>query len=119
MIREGWLEFATKFLMELRLPDGILRLGCDVPSPPGAPLFPPALQTLDDSELQALLERFGAGGPTARGSGAKNWADLPERMQYILELFRSRQQDPRLFEPPFDPEQTAAIAAGQVPGGDL
>ena len=51
--------------------------------------------------------------------GAINWADLGDRMRYILELFRSRQQDQRLFEPPFNAIQTASIAASVEPDGEL
>jgi hypothetical protein len=36
-------------------------------------------------------------------------------MRYILELFRSRQQDFCLLEPPFDDAATQAIGRGTVP----
>jgi hypothetical protein len=52
-------------------------------------------------------------------SGASDWADIPERMHFILTLFRARQQDRRLFEQPFSAGQQAEITAGRIPAGAL
>ena len=139
-------EVTTLFLMEQQTPGELLQLGSDLPAPRGGPLFPPHLTTLDDPELVALLERYGAYGrlagaqgvkpkarrlllralvalrlyrPTAFGSAAADWADLGERMRYILVYFRSRQASADLFQAPFNTEQTAAIAAGHLPPGPL
>ena len=115
-----WQVFATVELMELTLPDGVLHLGRDVPAPPGKPLFPPQLRTIQLPELRRLLEQYRALGAVthgnrlvlmlerdiakivgdtaveivAHGSAARDWVVLAQRMRYILELFRSRQQDP-------------------------
>ena len=70
---------------------------------------------MHDEELLELFRTYRADGDSGRGSGAVNWSDLSARMRYILELFRSRQQDASLFEPPFDASVTAAIARGTVP----
>jgi hypothetical protein len=40
-------------------------------------------------------------------------------MNYILNLFRSRQQDGALLSPPFTAAQWAEMQEGRVPPGDL
>jgi hypothetical protein len=111
----GWLQIATSYLMTLELPSGTLWLGHDLPNDPGQPVFPADLAVLQDAELIRIFRVYHADGVNAHGSGASDWSNLSERMRYILELFRSRQQDQRLFEPPFDPATTAAIRNGIVP----
>jgi len=53
------------------------------------------------------------------GDAASDWARLRERMNYIVNLFRSRQQDPSLAVPPFSAEQLVTMQAGTVPSGPL
>jgi hypothetical protein len=141
IIEKAWHAFATDLLMTLTLPDGVLHLGRSIPHDDNAPLLPPALATIDDPELAALLDRHGAlhvrvdhsafgwlqarirallGHPTlAAGeladAGALDWTDLAQRMRFILTLFRVRQQDPDLFRQPFTDAQRAAIFAGRLP----
>ena len=50
---------------------------------------------------------------------ALNWTDFEQRMRYILTLFRLRQQDADLFQPPFTEAQQAALFAGRIPPGPL
>ncbi len=101
--------------MTLELPNGTLRLGRDLPNAPGQPIFPADLTDLQDAELLRILRLYHAGGVNARDSGASDWSNLSERMRYILELFRSRQKDQSLFEPPFEAAAMAAIQRGTVP----
>ena len=118
-VQQRWQEITTEHLMEIRLPDGTLRLGRDVPVPADGPPFPPPLQTIDDDALHALLARYNAADASLRGSRADNWTDLDERMGYIFDLFRSRQQDQGLFAQPFTEAQRHALAEGRVPEGEL
>lgn len=145
-LQEVFHRFATEFMMTLKLPDGTLRLGRDLPASPGEPLFPPALETLHDSKLaqlfskynalaqrndplwglrklqegaEDLLERFGIEPQVALGTGADDWVSLDQRMRYILELFRSRQQNQRLLAPIFTATQVATLRQGQIPSGPL
>lgn len=112
-----WQEFTTHELMTLWLPDGDLHLGRDLPSPPGAPLYPAVLDPIVDQETVELIEQYGADRPTAVGTAAIDWARLSDRMHYILAMFRSRQCDAALFDEPFTAEQRDAILAGRpVPG---
>jgi hypothetical protein len=115
---EIWQELATRHAMNLALPEGKeIPLGSDVPSlPSGAPT---ALQSIELPELRELFARFHASPGSNAGSGANNWARLEDRMGFIIELFRSRQQELDLLSPPFDPAQEADLARGVVPSGAL
>lgn len=114
-----WRECVTRVFMTLRLPDGEIHLGKDLRPQPGQSLFPAALQSINDPDLLTLLTKYRADGMTAWASGAVDWADIAERMQFILTLFRARQQDLRLFEPPFSDTQRNDIADGRLPKGPL
>lgn len=117
-ITKQWERIATRYAMNLALPNGKeIPLGEDLPDRPDT--FPPDLRQITDPKTEALLERFDEGLQTTRGSGANNWADLNDRMAFIVGLFRSRQQDLDLFLPPFQPEQEQALKAGHVPDGVL
>jgi hypothetical protein len=99
----------TEELMTLELPDGTLRLGRDLT---GA--FPSDLSTLTDPELVDFLRAVDPTPDTPRGSGAQDWASLPQRMHFIADLFRLRHANTALFQPPFTPEQLRAIADGRI-----
>ena len=114
-----WRQCATRIFMTLRLPEGEIHLGEDLKKSPGRPLFPSVLQSVEMNELRDMLATYHADGSTAAESGAVDWADLPERMHFILTLFRARQQDPGLFAQPFSDAQRSAIAAGVMPEGAL
>jgi hypothetical protein len=110
-----WLQVSTEYLMTLELPNGTLHLGRDLPNASGQPIFPPNLVELQDAELVRILRIYHADGISARGSAAEEWSNLSDRLRYIFELFRSRQQDASLFEPPFGDVAMAAIHRGTVP----
>lgn len=97
-------RIATEHMMKLAVPGGVLKLGNDLPPPPGmeSTLFPPHLRTLESPELRALLARLDHSPDSLKGTGAKDWSRLAQRMDYIIDLFRTRQSDPRLFDPPFN-----------------
>jgi hypothetical protein len=117
-IHNTWLNLSTHYLMTLVLPDGVLHLGHDLPKPAGANLFPDPLVNLQDPELNNLLIQFEAHSTTSH-SKARNWARLEDRMHYILNLFRSRQQHRPLHESPFEPLQTAHLYENKIPEGKL
>ena len=114
-----WRQCTTRIFMTLRLPEGEVHLGKDLRKLPGRELFPSVLQTIEMNELRTLLATYRAEGTTAGESGAADWAEIPERMHFILTLFRARQQDMRLFEQPFSDKQRSDIAAGRMPAGSL
>ena len=92
----------TAALMTLELPRGrVLRLGHDLTG-----TFPPALQTLDNPDLRTLLAGVDTTPDSPRGTGGRDWSDLPGRMHFIADLFRAYHEDMSLFDPPFSEEET-------------
>lgn len=106
--------FLTEHLMALSLPRERLRLGRDLPQG-----FAASLERLSNPELLDLLAAVDPTPDSTNASGACDWASLHERMHFIADLFRRYHERPELFQPPFTPEQTARIKAGEVPEGDL
>jgi hypothetical protein len=118
-VRKVWEIVSTKELMTLSMPDEMLWLGAELPPPKGEPLFPVMLQRIDHADLLDLLHQFGAFEVIRRAATVRDWAHLDERMRYIAQLFRSRQQTASLFTPPFAVLQRDALIAGVVPVGPL
>jgi mpaB/rubber oxygenase-like protein len=76
-----------------------LRLGHGIPRPDGrASLYPPALQTLP-ADLSALFGEHDRSGGNPGRCAAQNWTRLPDRMNFIVNLFRAGQQDDNLYRP--------------------
>jgi hypothetical protein len=88
-------EILTEHFMTLELPEGRVRLGVDVLG-----VCPPHLLRPQDAELCELLARVDPAPGTTLGSGARDWGDLGQRMHFITELFRTRQEDAALLGPP-------------------
>jgi hypothetical protein len=107
-------EAVTETLMTLSLPGQTLSLGQDVPGG-----FPADLRTIDNRELAALLGRIDPTPDTTRGSGARDWSNLRERIHFIADLFRVYQERPTLLSEPYTAEQVAVIKAGGRPAGRL
>jgi hypothetical protein len=105
----------TEFLLMIELPRGVrLRLGDDVPAE-----FPASLQHIALPDLRALLERLDPTPDSTRGTGAVDWSDLPDRLHFIIDMFRCYQESADLFEDPFTPEQVGILKQGRVPEGRL
>jgi hypothetical protein len=101
----------TDHLMTLGFPRGVvLKLGTDLRA-----RFPASLTRIENTELTQLLSRIDPTPDQLRESGATDWADLPERLHYIADLFRCYHQSSELFDPPFDGVQVAALKAGKRP----
>lgn len=99
----------TQRLMSMELAGDPIRLRDDV-----APEYPEALRSIEHPELRELIARLEQPG---QRSGVDDWADFADRMHYILMLFRTRQEDPKLFDPPFHAADIAAFQAGRLPAG--
>lgn len=105
----------TEYIMTITLPDNIaLRLGEDIPAE-----FPPALRHITLPELHAFLERIDLTPDSTIGSGAQDWANLPNRLHFIADFFRCYHQSSQLFHPPFTPQQIEALHSGRLPQGRL
>jgi hypothetical protein len=114
-LRQAIRRFITETMMTIRFSEGVrLRLWKDLEGE-----YPADLLQLTRPELRSLLEQIDLTQDSLKSSGAADWASLPERLHFIADLFRLYQQNERLFEPPFTPEQAAAIKAERVPEGRL
>lgn len=103
--------FLTKHLMMLGLPNGTyLKLSEDLTA-----AFPESLQHLKNPDLQAMLQRVDPTPDSVQQTGALDWANLPERLHYIVDLFRCYQENEALLQPPFTEVQVLAIRAGRMP----
>jgi hypothetical protein len=105
----------TATLMTLTLPGGrVLRLGGDIPD-----RFPEALATIDDPELSAFLRQIDLTPNGPSGTRVEDWGELPQRMRFIANLFRTYHMTQALFDSPFTPDQVGAIRSGRRPAGPL
>ena len=118
-IEKEWRAIATRWLLQLHLPGTRVDLGVDVPSLPSGAMFPEELREIHEPELCELLRGLDRTANTLRGSGAHDWSEIGDRMNLIVDLFRSRQQDRRLLHAPFSSAQIASLRAGAVPSGPL
>lgn len=108
-----WL--LTEHMMVLCFPHGVrLRLGDDLSA-----RFPETLKNIASPDLRALLEQIDPTPDSLRETGAVDWADLPDRVHFIVDLFRCYEETPDLFEPPFTPDQVTEVKAGRLPSGPL
>jgi hypothetical protein len=105
----------TRHLMSIELGPGVrLRLGEDLDGG-----FPPSLREIVLPELRDLLDRIDPTRDSPLESGAVDWADLGDRVHFIAEMFRSYQESPFLFEPPFTTAQLERLDAGDRPADPL
>jgi ER-bound oxygenase mpaB/B'/Rubber oxygenase, catalytic domain len=75
-----------------------LRLGRAIPAPAaGASLFPPMLEELHDDKLSELIGTHDKSRGSRKRCAAGNWTQFPDRMNYIVNLFRAGQQDKNLY----------------------
>lgn len=77
------------------------------------------LREITNPELRAFLAGHDPTPDSPLESGAVDWADLPDRLHYIVDLFRCYQEEQALFSPPFTAEQVAVLKTGRVPAGRL
>jgi hypothetical protein len=112
----------TARLLDFRVGSEDLSVHDDVPRLEEGRRYARGLTQIDNPELFLFLN--GPAGwdrtrDTLTGSAAGDWTQLRDRMNFICDLFRSRQFDPGLFAAPYDDGQVTAIRAGHVPDGAL
>jgi hypothetical protein len=118
-VEEEWHEVSTRWMMTLTLPSVVLSLGQDVPGLSETEMFPEHLREATYEPLVSILAKLDRTPNTVLGSAARDWGLVEDRMNYIVDFFRSRQQDPSLYEQPFTDEQVAMIHDGTMPTGRL
>ena len=84
-------------------------VGRDVVPPSGSPDFPVTLATIESPELRAFLAQWDRTPDTQVGSAARDRSDIGDRINYIVDLFRTHQHDPALLRPPFGPAEQGRI----------
>ncbi len=119
LLDEAFQIAATRHVYSMIIGNEILRFGVDLPLPPPAhPLlrdsqpqrdrerhaegdfFPYHLQVIERPDLWAEWEQFDRSAGQGVRTGVDNWLRLPERLNYIVNLFRSRQQLADLYDSP-------------------
>jgi hypothetical protein len=106
---------ATGIMMRLGTPTENFKLGEDLPSPAGLGTpFPKDLMDIQDPELQQVLAQLDHSPNSLKGTGATDWSNYAQRMDFIGDLFRSRQQDQTLWDPPFATRPPSPTSAALV-----
>jgi hypothetical protein len=141
--KEMWVRALTRELLVLALPAETLHLGRDVPPPAAAmPYYPPELrdfgtlpmtqsgtrkisasiagyteaqQDADNVRLRQTVTAFDRSNGSGRGTGARDWRRVVERINWATTMIRTRIQDPSLFWPPFRNEDVERIYRGKLP----
>jgi hypothetical protein len=97
------------------VPGAVLRLSHPLPDLPDGRLFPPDLAELGDGGDAAPYQQWDRTDGTGRHDAAHDWVVLGQRMSFIVNLFRSRQQDTALGTAPFTGAQLDAMRRGGMP----
>jgi hypothetical protein len=110
-----WYSIMTTTFVRLDSPEGALDPDFDVPAPKSGTFTPSELAVAKIDELATMLKRFDRSDGNGKSSRAIDWAKLDDRMNYILNLFKSRHHEAALFDPPFDQATLDAIMKDQLP----
>lgn len=114
-----WERLVTDQLLVAQAGDELLRIGRDIPVPPGqATFFPAELRHLEDDWLDLLFRRYDHSFGDGHGTQARVWWNYNDRMSFIVNFMRSHAQVPGMFRPPFDEAALATIREGNAPKGD-
>jgi hypothetical protein len=112
---EVWSRVMTDQVMVVALPTETIRLGRDIPSSDWrSPFYAPDLQRLSPS-ASALFDQYDRSLGDGRGAGAGDWRRFDDRMNFSVNLLRSRQQDSTLFWRPYTDEDVARVWSGAYP----
>ena len=110
-----WARVMTDQVMVVALPAETIRLGRDIPRRDWRkPFYAPGLEDLD-TPARVLFDTFDRSLGDGRGAGAGDWRRFDDRMNFVANLLRSRQQDSTLFWQPFTDEDVEKIWCGQYP----
>ena len=96
-------RWITRHLLDFWVGAEHLDVSRDLPGVAGT-TYPETLTDLDvPAACRAVRELRGAGraGAGLTGSGAADWSSLEDRMNYVVDLFRSRHLSPEVFADPY------------------
>jgi hypothetical protein len=115
-VSDLWGRLFTDQVLAIKVGDELLRLGRDLPFPPGSERFYPGdLAEPCDRWLQMLLRRFDHSYGDGQGTQARIWSDYDDRMNYIVNFMWSRAQEPGLWQEPFEKTEIRDLRAGKFP----
>lgn len=113
-------RLVTARALTFQVGEEVHNVGRDVAQPLGRPLFPKTLATIESPDLRAFLATWDRTPHDTRGSAATDWNDIGDRINFIVDLFRTRHHDPNLLRPPFTAaEQARILALGLHPASTL
>ncbi len=92
MIQAFYHRIAPRLAMKLSTPQSS-QLSLGDAAPQRFRQFPVDLSDLTEPRLIAMFQRFDANYGPEHGVGDNSWADLRDRMGYLIEMYRSLQQD--------------------------
>jgi hypothetical protein len=101
---DAYAAFLTRFILTWDAPlfgakPTALRLGADIPRGRRKALYEYDLASLGP-EVKSLFATFDRSNGKLQGSGARNWRRFGDRMSFIVNLFRTQQQNPNLTVDP-------------------
>jgi hypothetical protein len=115
-VPEIWARLFTDQVLVFWAGDELLRLGRDLPPPPGATAFlPDDLQDLEDDWLEMVWRLYDHSYGDGQGTQSRIWSVFADRMNFIVNFMRSRAQTPGLWQDPFEPWEAVALRGGQTP----
>jgi hypothetical protein len=140
--KDVWARLLTREVLVLTLPCEVLRVGRDIPPvEAGAGYFPDDLTSLDDlrkpaslgarassdaysddfaqhardnAQLRDLVAAFDRSQGEGQGTGATDWRRIQDRLNWAVNLFRSRQLEQTLFWPPFRDADVKRLLEGKL-----
>jgi hypothetical protein len=115
----AWDTVLTETIMRLVTKSEVFDLHEDITPLSIGKMFPVELEDLTGTVAAPTVAEWDTTGGTGTPSGADDWADLHKRMNFIVNLFRSRQREATLFDPPYDDDQIAALDRREVPAPPL
>ena len=118
-VEDEWHKVSTRWLMSLTIPDIVLDLGKDVPGLSAEQMFAEELAVATFVPLVEILAKLDRTANTVTGSAASDWGELADRMNFVVDFFRTRQQDSSLYRQPFTDAQVDVILADAMPIGAL
>ncbi|MCU1454997.1 MAG: hypothetical protein JWN46_3143 [Acidimicrobiales bacterium] len=104
-------RWITRTLLDFRVGREVLHVAHDLTPSQGAP-YPTTLASLTEPEaISAVASLRDARRPagTLTGSGASDWSAFAQRMNYVVELFRSRHLVADVFAEPYPGEMIAVL----------
>lgn len=108
-IPAGARRIVTAHLLHYEVAGEKLSVGRDVTPLEGLDDYPRTLKSVVLPELQTFLDQWDRTPNSPKGSAAQDWTQIGDRMNYIVDLLRTRHHHPELFRAPFDPTTQALI----------